>query len=169
MQLYSLSYHYVISTFFFFHNGLILIINLHIARLSSLLKFVFLDDCGTIINPLLVEGQIHGALGHGLGGALLEEFVYDDDSGLLLTSSLMDYLLPTFTDLPEFETHLVVTPSPSSEGGFKGRGEAGCFPAAAVVANAVCDALAEYGIEVDQTPITPNRVWRLIEEAKANA
>ena len=132
-------------------------------------KYVVVDDCGTIINPLLVEGQIHGALGNGLGGALLEEFVYDDDSGLLLTSSLMDYLLPTFTDLPEFETHHVVTPSPSSEGGFKGMGEAGCFPAAAVVANAVCDALAEYGIEVDQTPITPNRVWRLIEEAKANA
>ena len=132
-------------------------------------KYVVVDDCGTIINPLLVEGQIHGALGHGLGGALLEEFVYDNDSGLLLTTSFMDYLLPTFTDLPEFETHHVVTPSPSSEGGFKGMGEAGCFPAAAVVANAVCDALAEYGIEVDQTPITPNRVWRLIEEAKANA
>ena len=116
----------------------------------------------------MVEGQIHGALGQGLGGALLEEFVYDGETGLLLTTSLMDYLLPTFTALPEFETYQIVTPSPSSEGGFKGMGEAGCFPAAPVVANAVCDALAEYGVEVDQTPITPNRVGRVIVEAKAN-
>ena len=130
-------------------------------------KYVVVDDCGTIINPLLVEGQIHGALGQGLGGALLEEFVYDDETGQLLSSSLMDYLLPTFTDLPEFETHHLVTPSPHTEGGFKGMGEAGCFPAAPVVANAISDALAEFGVEVDRTPVTPNRLWRLIQEARA--
>ena len=130
-------------------------------------KYVAVDDCGTIINPLLVEGQIHGALAQGLGGALLEEFVYDDETGQLLSSSLMDYLLPTFTDLPEFDMHHLVTPSPHTEGGFKGTGEAGCFPAAPAVANAVADALAEFGIEVDRTPVTPNRVWRLIQEAGA--
>ena len=128
-------------------------------------KYVVVDDCGTIINPLLVEGQIHGALAQGLGGALLEEFVYDDETGQLLSSSLMDYLLPSFTDLPDFDIHHLVTPSPHTEGGFKGMGEAGCFPAAPAVANAVTDALSHLGVEVDRTPVTPSRLWALIDQA----
>ncbi len=128
-------------------------------------NYVVVDDCGTVINPLLVEGQIHGALAQGLGGAMLEEFVYDDETGQLLSSSLMDYLLPSFTDLPDFEIHHLVTPSPHTEGGFKGMGEAGCFPAAPALANAIGDALSHLGVEVDQTPITPSRLWALIAEA----
>ena len=128
-------------------------------------KYVVVDDAGTIINPLLVEGQIHGALAQGLGGAILEEFVYDEETGQLLSSSLMDYLLPSFTDLPDFEIHHLETPSPHTEGGFKGMGEAGCFPAGAVVANAVTDALSDLGIEVDETPVTPARLWGLINAA----
>ncbi|MDE0171500.1 MAG: xanthine dehydrogenase family protein molybdopterin-binding subunit [bacterium] len=128
-------------------------------------KYVVVDDAGTIINPLLVEGQIHGALAQGLGGAMLEEFVYDDETGQLLSSTLMDYLLPSFTDLPDFEIHHMVTPSPHTEGGFKGMGEAGCFPAGAALANAVTDALSHLGVEVDQTPVTPSRLWTLIDEA----
>ena len=128
-------------------------------------KYVVVDDCGTIINPLLVEGQIHGALAHGLGGAMLEEFVYDDETGQLLSSTLMDYLLPSFTDLPDFEIHHLVTPSPHTEGGFKGMGESGCFPSAAALANAVGDALSHLGVEVDQTPVTPSRLWTLIDQA----
>ena len=128
-------------------------------------KYVVVDDCGTVINPLLVEGQIHGALAQGLGGAILEEFVYDDETGQLLSSSLMDYLLPSFTDLPDFEIHHLVTPSPHTEGGFKGMGEAGCFPAASALANAVGDALSHLGVEVDQTPVTPSRLWTLIDKA----
>ena len=129
-------------------------------------KYVVVDDCGTVINPLLVEGQIHGALAQGLGGALLEEFVYDDETGQLLSSTLMDYLLPSFTDLPDFEIHHLVTPSPHTEGGFKGMGEAGCFPAAAALTNAVADALSHLGVEVDRTPVTPSRLWALIDQAK---
>lgn len=130
-------------------------------------KYVVVDDAGTIINPLLVEGQIHGALAQGLGGAVLEEFVYDQETGQLLSSTLMDYLLPSFTDLPDFEIHHLVTPSPHTEGGFKGMGEAGCFPAGPVLANAVSDALAPLGVEVDQTPVTPSRLWALIDAASA--
>ena len=128
-------------------------------------KYLVVDDCGTIINPLLVDGQIHGGLAHGIGGAMLEEFVYDDETGQLLTTSLMDYLLPSFTDVPEFEIHHMVTPSPHTEGGFKGMGESGKFPAAPVLANAVTDALSDLGIEIDRVPITPGRLWTLINEA----
>ena len=128
-------------------------------------KYVVVDDAGTIINPLLVEGQIHGALSNGLGGAMLEEFVYDEESGQLLSSTLMDYLVPSFTDLPDFEIHHLVTPSPHTEGGFKGMGEAGCFPAAGALANAVTDALSHLGVEADQTPVTPSRLWSLIDQA----
>ncbi len=127
-------------------------------------NYVVVDDCGPVINPLLVEGQIHGGIAQALGGALLEEFVYDSD-GQLLTTSFMDYLLPSFTDVPDMEIHHVVTPSPHTEGGFKGMGEAGTFPPGAAVANAVTDALTPLGVEADKLPITPNRLWGLIKEA----
>ena len=127
-------------------------------------NYVVVDDCGPVINPLLVEGQIHGGIAQALGGAVLEEFVYDED-GQLLTTSLMDYLLPSFTDVPDFEIHHVVTPSPHTEGGFKGMGEAGTFPPGAAVANAVSDALSHLGVEADELPITPSRLWNLIKEA----
>ena len=127
-------------------------------------NYVVVDDCGPLINPLLVEGQIHGGIAQALGGAVLEEFVYDEDAQLL-TTSFMDYLLPSFTDVPDFEIHHVVTPSPHTDGGFKGMGEAGTFPPGAAVANAVTDALSHLGVEADELPITPNRLWNLIKEA----
>ncbi len=127
-------------------------------------NYVVVDDCGPVINPLLVEGQIHGGVAQALGGALLEEFVYDEE-GQLLTTSFMDYLLPSFTDVPDMEIHHVVTPSPHTDGGFKGMGEAGTFPPGAAVANAVTDALSHLGVEADELPITPSRLWGLIQEA----
>ena len=91
--------------------------------------------------------------------------MYDEETGQLLSSTLMDYLVPSFTDLPDFEIHHLVTPSPHTEGGFKGMGEAGCFPAAGALANAVTDALSHLGVEADQTPVTPSRLWSLIDQA----
>jgi carbon-monoxide dehydrogenase large subunit len=103
-------------------------------------RYVVVEDCGPIINPLLVEGQIHGAVAQGLGEALLEELVYDDD-GQLLTATLMDYAVPRADGLPSFEIGHLETPSPRMPGGFKGMGEGGTIGAPAALANAVADAL----------------------------
>jgi carbon-monoxide dehydrogenase large subunit len=129
-------------------------------------RYVIVDDCGEVINPLIVEGQVHGGTAQGIGGAMLENFTYDE-TGQLLTSSFMDYLMPSFHDVPDFETEHLVSPAPDIRGGFKGVGEAGCMPPAAVVANAVVDALSPFGIEVDDLPVTPNSVWRLLRDAGA--
>jgi carbon-monoxide dehydrogenase large subunit len=103
-------------------------------------RYVVIEDCGPVINPLLVEGQIHGAVAQGLGEALLEELVYDAE-GQLLTGTLMDYALPKADDLPAFEIGHLETPSPRMPGGFKGMGEGGTIGAPATLANAVADAL----------------------------
>ncbi len=129
-------------------------------------RYVIVDDCGEVINPLIVEGQVHGGTAQGIGGAMLENFTYDE-TGQLLTSSFMDYLMPSFHDVPDYETEHLVSPAPDIRGGFKGVGEAGCMPPAAVVANAVGDALAPFGIEVDSLPVTPNSVWRLLRDSGA--
>jgi carbon-monoxide dehydrogenase large subunit len=129
-------------------------------------RYVIVDDCGEVINPLIVDGQVQGGTAQGIGGALLENFAYDE-SGQLLTSSFMDYLMPSFHDVPDFELEHLVLPAPMIRGGFKGIGEAGCMPPAAVVANAVVDALAPFDVEVDNLPVTPNAVWRLLESAGA--
>jgi carbon-monoxide dehydrogenase large subunit len=118
-------------------------------------RYVAVGDHGTLVNPLLADGQIQGGLAQGIGGALLEQLPYDE-AGQLLVSSLADYCIPTFNDMPLFEIHHLVTPSPHTEGGFKGVGEAGVIPAAAAIANAVSDAL---GIDMDRLPLTPNTVW----------
>jgi len=128
----------------------------------KIVKYVVVDDAGTIINPLLVEGQIQGGLAQGFGGAQLEEFVYDED-GQLLTQSFMDYLLPSIHEMPDVEIHHQVTPSPHTPGGFKGMGEAGTFPPGPALANAVSDALRPLGVEVDAMPITSNAVWALLQ------
>jgi carbon-monoxide dehydrogenase large subunit len=124
----------------------------------SWVKYLAVDDNGTLVNPLLVEGQVHGGVTQGIGGAVLEQLVYDE-SGQLVTSSFMDYLLPTFNDVPHFEVHHLVTPSPHIPGGFKGVGEGGCIPPGAAIANAVSDALGDLGVEMDRMPITPDLVW----------
>jgi CO/xanthine dehydrogenase Mo-binding subunit len=121
-------------------------------------------DCGTIINPLLVEGQIHGGVAQGIGNAFYEQLVYDEQ-GQLLNASFMDYLLPTATDVPPIETAHRETPSPFNPVGLKGVGEAGCIPTGAVFAQAVEDALGGT-IEIREIPLSPNRLFDLIAESR---
>ena len=131
-----------------------------------ILKYVAVDDCGTMINPMVVEGQIHGGIAHGIGNALLEEIVYDG-AGQLVTGTLMDYALPRASDVPSLEVHHVVTPSPLNPLGVKGAGEGGTLPAPAAIANAVADALRPLGVEVTEMPLTRERLWRKVRVAEA--
>ena len=129
-----------------------------------LLRYVAVDDCGTMINPLVVEGQIHGGIAHGIGNALLEQIVYDA-AGQLVTGTLMDYALPRAADLPPLEVHHVITPSPLNPLGVKGAGEGGTLPAPAAIANAVADALRPLRVEVTEMPLTRERLWRRVRAA----
>jgi carbon-monoxide dehydrogenase large subunit len=128
-------------------------------------RYLVVHDCGTIINPMLVEGQIHGGVAHGIGNAFYEQLIYDEQ-GQLLNASFMDYLLPTATDVPPIETAHRETPSPYNVVGLKGVGEAGCIPTGAVFAQAVEDALAGSGVEITEIPLSPNRLFELIEAAR---
>jgi carbon-monoxide dehydrogenase large subunit len=130
-------------------------------------RYVAVDDCGNVINPMIVDGQVHGGVAQGISQALYEEVRYDDDSGQLLTGTFLDYLVPTIAEMPHFETDRTVTPSPTNELGVKGIGEAGTIAASAAVINAVVDALAPLGIRHVEMPASPDRIWRMIQEAKA--
>jgi aerobic carbon-monoxide dehydrogenase large subunit len=125
------------------------------------LRYVAVDDCGRMVNPALVDGQIAGGVVQGLGGALMEQCAYDD-TGQLLTATLMDYAVPTAADVPSFELHHLETPAPSIAGGFKGAGEAGTTGAPAAILNAVNDALAPFGALISDQPITPERILRAL-------
>jgi carbon-monoxide dehydrogenase large subunit len=125
------------------------------------LRYVAVDDCGVMINPMVVEGQVHGGIAHGIGNALLERIAYDE-GGQLITGTLMDYALPRATDVPALEVHHVVTPSPLNPLGVKGAGEGGTLPAPAAIANAVADAL---GVNVTEMPLTRESVWRHLRAA----
>jgi carbon-monoxide dehydrogenase large subunit len=129
-------------------------------------RFTAVDDFGTIINPMIVEGQVHGGVVQGLGQALMEQCVYDKESGQLLTGSFMDYAMPRADDFPKFTLDTVCTPCTHNPLGTKGCGEAGCAGSLVCVVNAVVDALAEYGIKHINMPLTPERVWRAIQNAK---
>ncbi|MBV1688967.1 xanthine dehydrogenase family protein molybdopterin-binding subunit [Novosphingobium sp. G106] len=129
----------------------------------SVLRWITSEDCGNIINPAIVEGQIAGGIAQGIGGVLLEEICFDS-AGNPTTVTFKDYLLPTLYDVPEIEFHHIVTPS-ASEGGFKGVGEGGAIIAPAAVINAVADALSPFGIECLELPLSPPRLVRLIDEA----
>jgi CO/xanthine dehydrogenase Mo-binding subunit len=124
-------------------------------------RYVVVHDCGTLINPMIVEGQIQGGVAHGLGNAFYEQLVYDEQ-GQLLNGSLVDYLLPTALDVPAVEIAHLETPSPFNPVGMKGVGEAGCIPTGALFAQAVDDALSDYGIEIREIPLSPNRLFELI-------
>jgi carbon-monoxide dehydrogenase large subunit len=128
-------------------------------------RYLVVHDCGTIINPMLVEGQIHGGVAQGIGNAFYEQLMYDEQ-GQLLNASFMDYLIPTATDVPTIETAHRETPSPYNPVGLKGVGEAGCIPTGALFAQAIEDALAGSGIEITEIPLSPNRLFELIEAAK---
>jgi 2-furoyl-CoA dehydrogenase large subunit len=128
-------------------------------------KYVTVHDAGTIINPMIVEGQIYGGALHGLGGALYEELAYDDE-GQLLTGTFMDYLVPTATEAPEIEIDHVVSPSPLTTLGSKGLGESSSMTVPAVIANAVSDALQPLGISITELPMTPTRLHALMQDAR---
>lgn len=120
----------------------------------QVLRYVVVEDCGPVVNPMLVEGQVHGAVAQGLGEALLEQIVYDD-AGQLVTGTLMDYALPRAADVPALELGHLQTPSPAMPGGVKGMGEGGTIGAPAALANAVADALRPHGVAVTALPLRP--------------
>ena len=129
----------------------------------KLLKMIAIDDCGNVINPLIVDGQVHGGLAQGIGQAMFEEVVYDED-GQPLTASFMDYVIPRAADLPAFELDRTVTPTPVNPLGAKGVGEAGTIGSTPCVINAAVDALAPFGVKHIEMPLRPERLWRLIQE-----
>jgi carbon-monoxide dehydrogenase large subunit len=132
---------------------------------AAIERYLVVEDCGPMVNPTIVEGQIAGGIAQGIGGALLEELVYDE-TGQLVTGSFMDYALPTFAHAPALEMHHLETPSSTNPGGFKGMAESGTIGAPAAIANAVADALGTAGTRIVQLPLTPHRIWRAIQDAR---
>jgi carbon-monoxide dehydrogenase large subunit len=130
-------------------------------------RFTAVDDFGTIINPMIVEGQVHGGLVQGIGQALIENCVYDRETGQLLTGSFMDYAMPRADDFPEFKIGHVCTPCTHNPLGTKGCGEAGAIGSPPAIINAVLDALAPLGVKDLDMPATPHRVWQAIQAVKA--
>ncbi len=129
-------------------------------------KYVVVHDCGTVINPLILDGQIQGGVAQGIGNAFYEQLHFDDN-GALLNASLMDYLLPTASDVPNIVSDHVVTPSPLNPLGMKGAGEAGAIPVGALFAQALDNAFRDIGLEVREIPLSPNRLFELVTEVSA--
>src|SRR5690606_18866775 len=125
-------------------------------------RFVLVHDCGTVVNPMLVEGQVRGALMQGFGAALSEELRYDDETGQLLNGTMMDYFALTAADAPPLELLHTEIPSPVTPFGVRGVGEVGTIAPAASVTNAICDALSEFNVEISALPVTPEAVWRAL-------
>jgi len=134
--------------------------------LVQMKKYFIVEDCGTILDHVIVDGQVMGGAAQGIGNALFEELKYDAE-GQLLTGSLMDYLVPTALDMPEFRIVHTETPSPFTPGGVKGVGEAGTVGAYTAVANAVADALLAMHVELTALPVSPQAVWGLINTSQA--
>jgi CO/xanthine dehydrogenase Mo-binding subunit len=129
-------------------------------------RYVVVHDCGRVINPMILDGQIVGGVAQGIGNAFYERLAFDEH-GQLMSASLMDYLLPTATDVPRIETHHIETPSPLNPLGIKGAGEAGAIPVAALFAQAVEDALGLDGFELLEIPLSPNRLFELVTAHRA--
>jgi len=134
----------------------------------KIVRYTGVNDFGTIVNPMIVAGQLHGGVAQGIGQALMEEVSYDE-SGQPITGSFMDYAMPRAEDIPEMIVGDHPSPAKSNPLGTKGCGEAGCAGSLATITNAVIDALSDYGIKHLDMPLTSERVWRAIQEAKANA
>jgi len=132
-------------------------------------RFYAADDCGVVINPMIVEGQVHGGLAQGIGQALCEHVVYDRASGQLLTASFLDYAMPRAADLPAFQTAFIANPAPSNPLGVKGASESGTIGAPAAIGNAVIDALWHLGVRDVGLPITSESVWRALADARGKA
>lgn len=130
----------------------------------EILRYVIVHDCGNVINPLILDGQIHGGAAQGIGNAFYEKLAYSAD-GQLLSGSFMDYLVPTSMEVPRMSVDHVVTPSPLNPLGTKGAGEAGAIPVGPLFAQAIEDALAETGIEILEIPLSPSRLWTLAASA----
>ena len=133
----------------------------------EVVRWVAVDDCGPAVNPMLIDGQVHGGVVHGIGQAIYEQVVYDEQ-GQLVTGTFVDYALPTATEVPSFETDRTETKSPSNSLGVKGIGEAGTIAATPAIVNAVIDALRHEGISYIDMPLTPLRVWQALEEARGH-
>ena len=131
----------------------------------TFVKYVAVHDCGRVINPMVVEGQVHGGVAQGIGGAFYERLVYDEE-GQLINASFMDYLLPTAAEIPPITVDHVETPSPLNPLGVKGAGEAGVIPVPALFASAIDDALSEFGIRVREMPLHPRRLYEILRDAK---
>ena len=134
----------------------------------DILKYVVVHDCGEVINPLILDGQIQGGVAQGIGNAWYEKLVYDE-GGQLLNASFMDYLLPTSLDVPRIEADHTVTPSPLNPLGIKGAGEAGAIPVGPLFCQALEDALGIPGLELLEIPLSPSKLWQMVEEAKADS
>jgi carbon-monoxide dehydrogenase large subunit len=132
----------------------------------TLLRYLVVHDCGTVINPLLVEGQVAGGVAHGIGNALFEDVPFSEN-GQPLASTFMEYLIPTAADVPPFEIEHLETPSPLNPSGVKGAGESGTIPSPAAIAAAVEDALSPLGVRVTRLPLSPEQILRLVEAAGA--
>ncbi len=130
----------------------------------GIVRYVAVDDCGNVINPMIVDGQVHGGIAQGIAQALYEEAIYDE-GGNLLTSSMMNYLVPSATEIPSFELDRTVTPSPTNPMGVKGIGEAGTIASTPTVINAVVDALSHLGVRDVEMPASPENVWNAIRHA----
>ncbi len=131
-------------------------------------QFVVAEDCGKLVNPLIVDGQVHGGVAQGIGAALYEEVIYDEQ-GQINTASLVDYLVPSACEIPPMQVVHLESASPTTLGGFRGMGEGGTIGAPAAIANALAGALSPLGIEINELPATPERLYRLIEAAKVAA
>jgi carbon-monoxide dehydrogenase large subunit len=133
---------------------------------AQIVGYAAVDDVGRAINPLILDGQTHGAMVQGAGQILGELCHYDSESGQLLAGSLLDYPLSRADQFPSFVTELMEIPSPSNPLGVRAGGEGGTTPALAAVTNAIVDALSEFGVEHIEMPATPDRVWRTIRQAR---
>jgi carbon-monoxide dehydrogenase large subunit len=131
----------------------------------EILRWIAVDDCGRAINPMLIDGQVHGGAVHAIGQALYEQVVYDE-SGQLVTSTFVDYALPTAAEVPSFETDRTETPSPTNSLGVKGVGEAATIAASPAIVNSVIDALKPLGVTYINMPLSPMRVFDAIQEAR---
>jgi 2-furoyl-CoA dehydrogenase large subunit len=130
----------------------------------KILKWASVHDAGKILNPMIVEGQVMGSCAHALGGSLYEEWAYDEN-GQCLTASFQDYLVPTAMEVPKIDIGHVETPSPFTALGSKGAGEGSTMSVPAALGNAIADALAPLGVAINELPLSPNRIWQLIQEA----
>jgi CO/xanthine dehydrogenase Mo-binding subunit len=131
----------------------------------SFVKYAAVHDCGRLINPMVVEGQIHGGVAQGIGGAFFERLVYDEEAQLL-SSTFMDYLIPTAAEVPAIAVDHVETPSPLNPLGVKGAGEAGAIPVPALFASAIDDSLAPFHIRILEMPLHPCRLHEILQDAQ---